>query len=391
MSRTITDQVGVARYPSPRIWKDCRNGLLNDLGLGFFQHSEFNGGFQNVTLSIGSAPVLPDPADTPANVDAFRDDLTAVWEIAVEQAFVNYGGAIALTVLGNGRADTAAGLALLMADIEVQMREIEAAFLVQGVTMTISRFDDPQASDDAAREVFVATVNPEIEAAFALVSVNDEIHMDGFSMDMDTDAKLTALTGKLGGFMDMETDDDDNDAFAIFIRPFGEIERNSGKKMWFEVAMQPGAVADQGIFIGFAEEAALNRDVIADDVAATIGESYVGFRQVTDEDGEVDAVYKLNAGTEVEVGDDVTNSAALPSAQRADIIADTVRKYGFRFDGRTTIEFFVDGVKVASTAIADATFPTNVNLGFVFAIKTGSAARVSAALDWVRVAYEEVH
>ena len=216
--------------------------------------------------------------------------------------------------------------------------------------------------------------------------------MDDFEMDFDTDATLTAASGELGGFIAITTDNDDNDAFAIFLRPFGEIERNSYKKIWFEIAIQqPSVGADEAFFFGLAEEAAMSRDMIADNCAALIGESYVGFRKLNDETGEVDAVYKLNAGTEVEVGDDVTNANALAVADRSDPAANTVNKFGFRFDGRSTIEFFVDGIRVATERISDSTFPTNVNFGFVFAIKTGTALASVAEIDWIRVAYEEVH
>ena len=390
MSRAITDQVGVARYPSPRLWKDCRHGLLNDLGLGFYQHAEFNGGFQSTTLKSAFAITIPDPTDSPANTDALRDDLTAVWVPFIESLFSQFGTTLALTALTNSLADTEGGRILLNADIDANIVEIEAAFLVLGETVVLTDVTT-FASIDAIREYFVDTLNPEIEAAFATVTANDEYSMDDFEMDFDAEARLTAVTGKLGGFMDVETGPVDNNAFAFFLRPFGEIERYSGKKMWFEVAMEPGALADQAIFFGFAEEDALSRDMISDNCAALIGESYVGFRVLNDETGEVDAVYKLDAGTEVEVIDDATNSSGLPATQRSDIVAGTVRKYGLRFDGRFTIEFFVDGYKVGSVEATDALFPTNVSFGFVFVIKTGTAARQSAAVDWARVAYEEVH
>jgi len=301
-----------------------------------------------------------------------------------------FGTTLALTALTNSLADTEGGRILLNADIDANIVEIEAAFLVLGETVVLTDVTT-FASIDAIREYFVATLNPQIEAAFATVTANDEYSMDDFEMDFDAEARLTAVTGKLGGFMDVETGPVDNNAFAFFLRPFGEIERYSGKKMWFEVAMEPGALADQAIFFGFAEEDALSRDMISDNCAALIGESYVGFRVLNDETGEVDAVYKLDAGTEVEVIADATNSGGLPATQRSDIVAGTVRKYGLRFDGRFTIEFFVDGYKVGSVEATDALFPTNVSFGFVFVIKTGTAARQSAAVDWARVAYEEVH
>lgn len=385
MSRTQTDQVGVARYPSPRLWKDCRHGLLNDLGLGFYQHAEFNGGFQSTSLVSAFTYSLFDPTDAPASNDSLRDEIENTWMGEVETLFLTFGQVVALTGLTDSPASTAA----LVAELNTMNGEIEAGFLLLGEVVVLT--DHAGANQDAVRDLIVGTINGEIEAAFQTVSANDEYSMDDFEMDFDDDARLTAVSGKLGGFMDMETGPSDNDAFAIFLRPFGEIQRYSGKKMWFEVAFQPGALADQAFFFGFAEEAAMSRDIIVDNCAALIGESYVGFRSLNDETGEIDAAYKLDAGTEVEVADDVSNAAGLPSANRADMVANTVRKYGMRFDGRFTMEIFVDGHKVNSFEVTDALFATNVNFGFIFAIKTGTAARQSGALDWVRVAYEEVH
>ena len=293
MPRTITDQPGVARYPSPRLWKDCRHGLLNDLGLGFYQHAEFNGGFQSSTLTASAnAPTLPDPTDAPASVDALRDDLTSGWEVFVEQVFGYFGAPVVLTALTNSLADDATGLALLIVDIEVQMAEIAAAFLLIGEVFTHTTFTGITTAD-LVREHYVGTVNAEIEAAFTNVIVNDEQSMAAFEMDFDDDTVLTAKSGDLGGVIDIETDADDNDAFSMFLRPFGEIERRSGKKMWFEVSVELGALADQAVFFGWAEEDALSRDVIADDCAALIGESYCGFRVLSGDTDGMDAAYKL--------------------------------------------------------------------------------------------------
>jgi hypothetical protein len=385
MSRTQTDQVGVARYPSPRLWKDCRHGLLNDLGLGFYQHSEFNGGFQSTALTTLNGPTLPDPTDAPANDDALRDDLTAVWIPFLENVFTQAGGALSYTALTDSPASTAA----LVAELNARNDEIEAAFLVLGEVVAITDFAGANA--DAVREEFVATQNGEIEDGFASVFANDEYSMDDFEMDFDVNARLTAKAGELGGWIDVETGPNDNDAFAFFLRPFGEFQRLSQKKMWFEVSFEVGALADQGVFIGWAEEAALSRDIIADNTVTTIGESYVGFRMFSGDTDGLDAVYKLDNGTEVEVLADVTNGNGLPAGDRASVAANTPRKVGMRFDGRRNMEVFVDGYKVTSFELSDTTFPTNVNMGFIVSVKTGTAARQSIALDWARVAYEEVH
>lgn len=44
MSVTVYEAVGLANKPSPSIWKNCPNTLLNDLGIGIFKSYDFLGG-----------------------------------------------------------------------------------------------------------------------------------------------------------------------------------------------------------------------------------------------------------------------------------------------------------------------------------------------------------
>lgn len=202
----------------------------------------------------------------------------------------------------------------------------------------------------------------------------------------------TVSTGKaaeLGGYADFETDGDDNDAWALVTEPIAKIDLHSGNKFWFEARVEIGAVADQGFYVGMVEEAGQGIDVIADDAGATIGESNFGFRILATDTDAFDAVYKLDAGTEVEVLADVTNATAIDSADRASVAADTEVKLGMRFDGATGLEYYVNGIKVATATLATSTFPDGVNMCGVINLKTGAAAAVSAAIDWVAIAYKD--
>jgi len=214
---------------------------------------------------------------------------------------------------------------------------------------------------------------------------------DALAMDADTDTVLGNSTTERGGWLDIETDADDNDAAAIFSDVFCEIVRGSGKKVWFEAYLQLGDVdADQGVFVGLAEAAALNRDILANDVGAAgvAEESLVGFVIDNGDDDAVDAIYRLDNGTVAEVAADVTNSTRLPAGERASLVDDTPRKLGLRYDGYRTMTWFVDGYAVATQDV-DSTFPTGVNLGAIIGIKTGAAAAESAAIGWVRYAFED--
>lgn len=200
-----------------------------------------------------------------------------------------------------------------------------------------------------------------------------------FTFAGDTDTVTAKKAGEIGGYLDIETDGDDNDGGAIFTEPIVEFVKDSGRKVWFEARLELGALADQGIFFGLAEEAALDQDIIADNAAALVGESLIGFQILSDDTDAVDAVFKLDGGTAVEIKS-IMNSSAL--------VADTEFKVGLRFDGASTIDVFFDGVKVGSTTLSTSTFPDGVKMGAIAAIKTGTAAAVSMAIDWIRVAHE---
>lgn len=203
----------------------------------------------------------------------------------------------------------------------------------------------------------------------------------------DTDTIVAHKAGEMGGWMDFATDADDNDGFAIHTEPMAEIVLNSGKKVWLETHMEVGdADGDQGFFFGFAEEAAQSQDIIADNAGALIGESYFGFRILTGEDA-IDFAYKLDGGTEVVVSSDVTNAAALSAAA---VLADAVPfKLGMRFDGRETLQIFVNGTKIAELSLT-ALFPVSVDMVAIMALKTGTTAEESVAVDWIRGAYQAI-
>lgn len=212
--------------------------------------------------------------------------------------------------------------------------------------------------------------------------------LDGvLAIDCDDDTVFSAKASEVNGYQDIETDGDDNDAATLFTRPFAKIVRRSGNRVWFEVRLELGAVADQGVFAGLAEEAALSRDLIADNAGALIGESYVGFRVLADDTDAFDAAYKKDAGTEVEVLADVTNATAIDSGDRAAVAANTEVKLGFYFNGREDLKFYVNGVHVATQDVDD-TLDQSKFLGLAVSIKTGTAAAQSIAIDWVRAAYE---
>jgi hypothetical protein len=211
-----------------------------------------------------------------------------------------------------------------------------------------------------------------------------------FAADTDTDTVVTHKAAEVGGYLDIETDADDNDAFCLHSEPLGTITKNSGKKIWFEIRFELGDVTMDGAFVaGLGEEACQTVDVIANDAAALIGESYVVFRVLNDDANAIDAAYKKDAGTEVEVVADATNSAQITAGGGtvASLVNDTEHKFGIRFDGRETLYFYVDGHKIATQTV-DSTIDQSKNYCAIIAMKTGAAAAESAAIDWVRYAVQ---
>jgi hypothetical protein len=236
-----------------------------------------------------------------------------------------------------------------------------------------------------AHEDFLAPPTGTLAAALDVTMIS----FNGLALSADTDTVLSAKAAERGGYLDIETDADDNDAAALYSEPFGQIVEDSGNELWFEARLEVGDIAgDQGIFVGLVEEAGASLDVVADGAAALVGESLVGFVSLTADPDAFAACYKLNAGTRVDVLTDVTNATAIATADRASLVNDTEVKLGVYFNGRDGVEYFVNGIKVATFTL-DATFPTGVDLCAIVAIKTGTTAAESIAIDWVRYGARE--
>lgn len=217
----------------------------------------------------------------------------------------------------------------------------------------------------------------------------------GFQLECDDD---TVLSGALpvdehSGRLDIETDGDDNDAAALHGQIGIGLEINSGKKVWFETRVALGAAADQGFFAGLVEEDGLTRDVVADNGTDPVGQSLFGFWVDSADTGEIQAVWKLDAGTTQVVLDDITRAAVYTDASgdtAADWpVADTYLKLGLKFDGRETLKWFVNGYEVASITVTDGTHADNVEMGPIVALKTGAGAARSMNISFMRYAYQE--
>lgn len=208
------------------------------------------------------------------------------------------------------------------------------------------------------------------------------------AIDCDDDTVFSAKASETGGYQDIETDGDDNDAVTLFSEPLGKVQKGSGKKFWAEVRLELGAIADQGLFFGLVEEAGASRDLVADNAGALIGESLIGFQILADDTDGVDAVYRKDAGTVVEAAATVNNSTAIAVANRADLTANTEFKLGVRYDGRDKLYWYFNGVQVASQTV-DSTVDQVKDYCVALCFKTGTGAAQSIAIDWLRYGHQK--
>lgn len=196
----------------------------------------------------------------------------------------------------------------------------------------------------------------------------------------------------------------DNNSYVWSSNGLGRIQFQSGLKFWFETRFAPGALNDSAFFFGLVTAPGLTATLIADNpsnsaqcVIAAV--SHIGFASVQAASAlaTVNAVYAKGSATEVVAFTNVTNSAALlaaASAQnssfvntQANLVANSFRKYGIRFDGISTISFYVDGVLIGQQAV-DTTVDQAVYYALALQTKTGTAAATTNYVDFLKAGAE---
>ena len=214
------------------------------------------------------------------------------------------------------------------------------------------------------------------------------------SIVADTDTVFSSKASELGGYLDIETDADANDAFTMFSEPMCKIVKNSGLRVWLEARLEIGdADADQGFFFGLGEEACQSLELVQDDELTLITETLIGFRIFTGE-AAIDCVAQKDDSAEVSILADVTNQTILDTelgagntGAKAALADATEMKLGLRFDGKETIFIYVNGVEVIRWTLNATYYDPTKTLCVLLALKAGAAAQ-SIAVDWIRAAYE---
>lgn len=230
--------------------------------------------------------------------------------------------------------------------------------------------------------------------------------------------------------LSMATGATDNNNTAIHGEEVGRIIRNSGQKFWFEARVAAAALGDTAFFVGLATRAGARTattGLITNDPSNSAGADIVavtniGFltAQSSSAIATVDAVYAKTTGSPVTVLANVTNATALQAYQAiqnaanpgsvitqaagvtaqtsnpigegisiayGNLVAASFRKFGIKFDGRTSLDFYVDGVQVASQEV-DSTIDQTSYLVPVIAAKNGASTALTMIATFMRAAWQ---
>lgn len=147
----------------------------------------------------------------------------------------------------------------------------------------------------------------------------------------------------------------------------------NNKPLYFGIRVKCLEHADEGVFVGLAEEGASAVNFLADASGVIADKDCVGFNILTASPTAWNISWRKN-GQAVQA---VTNVATN---------ADDYHIFEFYYDGATTVTFWVDGVANATQATTTAaTFPGAEELAPIFAVKTGEGTAKSITVDWLRV------
>lgn len=237
-------------------------------------------------------------------------------------------------------------------------------------------------------------VNERIPALAMLTSprVAFEYFNDFFTMALDdttanpTEWKLTGDHNTVttfpasltGGVLNVACGDTDNDETYLQLgqattAPF-VITTSSDKPLWFEARVKAVEHADEGIFIGLAEEGASAANFMADNSAALADKDLVGFNLLTASPTAWNTTWRKNG------------QAVVTNAGEAGTNADDWHVFGFYFDGESTVTFYADGVACATVATTSAaTFASGEEMSPIIAVKTGEAVAKNVQIDYIRV------
>lgn len=170
-----------------------------------------------------------------------------------------------------------------------------------------------------------------------------------------------ALTDGDGGLLLITNDAADNDAdfFQLSAETF---KFEAGKKLWFKARFKVSDVTDSDFVFGLQ---------ITDTAPLSVSDGV--FFQKDDGDAKLD----------FHVEKDSTDTAASDIHTMVD---DTFVELAFFYNGKDAIDYYVDGVKLGSSAVTN--LPNDEDLTISFGIQNGEAVAKTMTIDYIFVAKE---
>jgi hypothetical protein len=181
--------------------------------------------------------------------------------------------------------------------------------------------------------------------------------------------------GEVGGALKLLTSDDDGGT-SIQAATAGFQISQSHRPLWFEARVKFSTIttAEQSFFLGLCEAVTLSAIVPITAAGALADQNLVGFHKPEANTTALDASYKANSVTAVEVNSDIGTLAA-----------DTYIRLGMYFDEDYNLSFWVNGSKQTTVkaipSAAGTDFPNDVVLYPTFAMGAATADDEYGVID----------
>lgn len=200
-----------------------------------------------------------------------------------------------------------------------------------------------------------------------------------------TNADVDQVVDEADGLLILEGSGADNDSAFISSADLCLLKRNSGKKFWFEARVKLSATTgDYAAFVGLVEGVGATAELIADNGATVIDEDFVGFFADTNATVIQPWNCTINQG----------GSGNFPVDVKANALAISTDfvKFGLKFDGKHTLDYYINGAKAATYDIGNLDNDTMAHeVRVAIGLKQcATASSQVVTVDWVRFVAEKV-
>ena len=172
------------------------------------------------------------------------------------------------------------------------------------------------------------------------------------------------------------------------------IKKDSGLRLWFETRLKMDDTSADVIFIcGLGEDALMTADAVPNDGATRnniTDYDFIGFH--TDNDatnqGDMETCYHQDG----DGGALTAVQATVRAFGTSTTYDDTYMKLGLRFDGKSTVTFYLDGAALGTTLDVDDLTGNKLDdaLGIFIGIKDLAGGADDLKIDWIRYAHEKL-